>query len=375
MSEMIVEVDHSAREHAKFSPSSWKYRAICRRWENHGGTNEAAEEGTLLHERLETGNYDGLNEEQVEAIQKVLKIVTPFFNMEGAQVLREVKLPILGGKSYGTSDLVVVQGPRAWVIDYKFGRRAIDHPKHNWQGVGYLLGVIEKFPEVEEVEVIFIVPRRDEVLRHTFYKPDFFPLQHEVGALLEDLDHREDFEPNPTPAGCEFCKHAHLRGCSALKRLGLATAEQNLPLEIISKIEDFELANPEDVVKVWRLIKVLEKVSETTKQKITEVAETGVEFPGLEWVSKKGNRSITKPNAAWRIVKGVMTPEQMMVASKIQITEFEKLFEESAVDAGLFKTKIEARTWLGKRLVEEGALAFGEGIRYLAESKKSKNNK
>lgn len=329
----------------------------------------------MLHERLETGNYAGLDEEQVAAIKKVLDVLDPFLKLEGATILREVKLSILGGRSYGTSDLIVIQGTRAWVIDYKFGRRAIDHPKNNWQGAGYLLGVIEKFPDVDEVEVIFIVPRRDEVLRHTFLKKDFFPLQHEIGALLDDLEHREEFEPNPTPAGCEFCKHAHLRGCRALKQLSLATAKQNAPLEIISKIEDFELANPDDVVKVWRLTKVLEKAIETTKEKITEVAETGVEFPGLEWVSKKGNRSITKPNAAWKIVKGIMTPEQMMVASKVQITEFEKLFEESAVDAGLFKTKIEARTWLGKRLVEEGALAFGEGIRFLAESKKSKNNK
>ena len=51
-------------KHARHSPSSLGYKEICPAFYGKSGTNAAAEEGTLMHEALETDDYSKLNEEQ-----------------------------------------------------------------------------------------------------------------------------------------------------------------------------------------------------------------------------------------------------------------------------------------------------------------------
>lgn len=80
-------------DHHKFGPSTLKYLEICPSFRNSGETNPAAEEGTMLHEAVETENFDGLTDSQLELVNKVLDEVRPL--REGAdQVIKETKLTI-----------------------------------------------------------------------------------------------------------------------------------------------------------------------------------------------------------------------------------------------------------------------------------------
>lgn len=80
-------------DHHKFGPSTLKYLEICPSFRNSGETNPAAEEGTLLHFATETENFEGLTEDQVELVNKVLDVVRPL--REGAdEVIKETKLTI-----------------------------------------------------------------------------------------------------------------------------------------------------------------------------------------------------------------------------------------------------------------------------------------
>jgi len=83
-------------DHHKFGPSTLKYIEICPGFRNSNETNPAAEEGTMLHHAVETENFEGLTEEQLGLVKKVLSVVEPL--REGAdKVIKETKLTIVYG--------------------------------------------------------------------------------------------------------------------------------------------------------------------------------------------------------------------------------------------------------------------------------------
>lgn len=80
-------------DHHKFGPSTLKYLEICPSFRNSGETNPAAEEGTMLHHAVETENFEGLTDDQLYLVNKVLDEVRPL--REGAdEVVKEIKLHI-----------------------------------------------------------------------------------------------------------------------------------------------------------------------------------------------------------------------------------------------------------------------------------------
>lgn len=65
-------------EHHELGPSTLKYVEICPGYRSSNETNIFAEEGTMLHEAAETGNLDGLNEEQMRLVISCLDYLAPF---------------------------------------------------------------------------------------------------------------------------------------------------------------------------------------------------------------------------------------------------------------------------------------------------------
>ena len=58
--------------HHQFSPSQLMYREACAGWQpDSGSSSVAAEEGTMMHKALETGDFSGLNEEQLRCVTMV----------------------------------------------------------------------------------------------------------------------------------------------------------------------------------------------------------------------------------------------------------------------------------------------------------------
>ena len=61
--------------HHELGPSALKYVEICPGYRSENTTSPWAEEGTLLHEACETGDLDGLDDEQVSAVGTSLDYV------------------------------------------------------------------------------------------------------------------------------------------------------------------------------------------------------------------------------------------------------------------------------------------------------------
>ena len=84
-----------------------------------------AAEGTMMHKALETGDLNGLNEEQSRCVNMVSDL---FASMKEeldkpdttTEVHQELRLAIMG-LTFGTADLVLVNGAYAKIGDAKFG--------------------------------------------------------------------------------------------------------------------------------------------------------------------------------------------------------------------------------------------------------------
>ena len=89
---------------------------------------------------------------------------------------------------FGTVDVVIIKGDHVDVVDYKFGRGEIDDSDINIQGQAYLLGVMDKFPELQTATVHFVIPRRDEILTHDYKREDMEDIRLRINLIVEKAE-------------------------------------------------------------------------------------------------------------------------------------------------------------------------------------------
>jgi len=83
-------------EHHKLGPSTLKYVEICPGYRSSNETNPFAEEGTKLHTAAETGNMDGLSDEQIRLVATCLDYIAPM-EAEADEVHKELRVEIRHG--------------------------------------------------------------------------------------------------------------------------------------------------------------------------------------------------------------------------------------------------------------------------------------
>lgn len=84
-------------EHHELGPSTLKYVEICPSYRSSNETNPAAEEGTKLHLAAETGNMDGLSDEQIRLVVACLDYIQPLEN-EADDIHKELRVSIRHGE-------------------------------------------------------------------------------------------------------------------------------------------------------------------------------------------------------------------------------------------------------------------------------------
>lgn len=86
----------SPEQHHQLGPSTLKYVEICPSYRSSNETNPFAEEGTMLHESAETGNLDGLNEEQLRLVISCLDYIKPLEDAAD-DIFKELRVTIRHG--------------------------------------------------------------------------------------------------------------------------------------------------------------------------------------------------------------------------------------------------------------------------------------
>lgn len=351
-------------EHAKYSPSSLAYREICAGFMNREDSGPAAEEGTLLHKAAETGKLDGLNDEQRQCVEMCLQFVADEeASFRPAKVLTEHRVSICEGLTFGTADRVSLNGSRALLFDYKFGRNAVPDAEENPQLQAYAVGIFEEFKEVNEVRVLILLPRRDEICWAVYQRSELARLRLRVQTIIARCE-----TPEPELLPSDHCLYCAAQGvCTALHRHALTIAAgYEDQLRLPDELHPSKITEPVTMSRALAVARVMEKWCDSVKHHALQMRLEGHEIPGHELCTRAGTRKITNPLAAWAALRDRLSPDQFVGCCEVSLPKLENTFAEAAPRGGKAKAKQE----LCEALTDIGIVETGKETFYLAKTRK-----
>ena len=338
----VEQLDHSSRGHAKFSPSQLKYLKQCSAYQGTDGTNPAAERGTRIHEALEAQDPSALHDEEElniysEIVDEETNIVSAAFSDSEPDIIREIVLDIehdAQTEQWGTLDFFAITKDRTkgLAIDYKTGWGGVDSPYNNMQARSYTLGLFQKYPELQKVTFVFLLPVRGEVLSGVFMREEMGSLREEVSTIIHNAEitrpkwesgQPELEELNPG-VDCRFCRYENK--CPALGAVAVNVASRYIKeheddlgkhadLLPDGPISSKEIDDPEVLEKLYVTAIVVMKWAEGIKHKVLNLAlEDGDEqFDNLKLRSLGAKKTTLDGNALIELgVKHGLTKEEII---------------------------------------------------------------
>ncbi len=327
MSEAFVEIDHTARAHARMSASKIPRVALC-----HGSllaeeglpnqSNAASERGTSIHElseRVWNGETDfpDADPEMLAIARKYVSTATEqtahakkrHIELDVTEALKTIH-PSLGG----TADLVAVGGGTMTVADLKTGRIEVD-PTWNLQLMTYALGaaIALKAPPTINVRLAIYQPDHGGWREWSCTYADLMDWQDSLRELAIKA-HEPDAPRTPSQDACKYCRAKV--SCHALRGVAVMAAKNEFGSWITAdQLEDAALC-----------LSWAEAVQEAAKKQLAEKPEsiTGWTMkPGARMVKFKDEKLVAellqgKPEAfslksASSILKlGIEVPEAMI---------------------------------------------------------------
>lgn len=233
---------------------------------------------------------------------------------------------------FGTADHLVWKEKDLHLdlVDFKFGYGEIDEAEINSQGIAYGLGGIDKYPAAKTLTVHFLIPRRDEVLTHTFKREELESQRLRIKLIIERaLDRPLDLTPNT-----EACKYCGVRAkCPALASKLLPIAQKyadSAEAFEVSLFNDLNPANIEDPITLNKMMKVAAVVdnwgSAVKREALKKAVEEGVEYPDFDLHHRrpsftfKGEEMVAIFNAASHL----LTEDELARTCKTSVNELSK---------------------------------------------------
>lgn len=323
--------------HAKYSPSSLKYREISPRFTPRDGTSAASEKGTRIHYACETGDFSQLaNDEERHMAELLIEGVRRIFQSHGWEEgsferHNEIRLYIKTGEqdTFGTCDVLALRGDEAIMLDYKTGVGVIDSAEENLQAQCYVAGGFQKFGNLKKIHFYFLVPQRDEILFHTYERSELPRLLLRVQTVITRSS--KAAECHPREEICQYC--AHLGDCKDVARKFLPFAQRYAKegFELPEGFGDTELDTPEKLAANLRLAKIAkewaEKVEFRAKQKATE---EGWQLPGFKVIQINYSPKVLSSIGAYRALSEKMPVEDFLACAEIDLGKVEEYFAARA---------------------------------------------
>ncbi len=256
---------------------------------------------------------------------------------------------------FGTADRVVIKKTHVDLIDFKFGRNPVDDADINIQGQAYLLGVMDAFPKLETGAVHFLLPRRDEVMKHHYTKKDMEDIRLRLMIVIERAT-AEAIALNPNTEGCRYCSNR--LSCPALsdKLLPLAkkymSESEDFELDFLDKYDPAKVDDPYTIGKMKNVAGVLDKWSSAVgKQALKLAVEEGEDIPGYALFFRKATQSVSVGDAIPALSEH-MGEKEILNACTTSIRALGKIAYDKAAKGG----KAQARADVEAELLRKGVV-------------------
>lgn len=347
---------------AKISPSTLDNLSICPCFEYkpyEPGSGNAAEEGSLMHSSLETGDDSDLTEEQIRTVEKTRDLckalLTGYLDWDSTPIEKRIELheqKMQGSFRYrGLIDrcYVSLHSRKALILDFKTGRLGlIRDAKDSFQLKAYSDLLWFRYPGmIDEIMVVLSAPRTNETSDHVYHYTEWESIKEQIQKVIDSAEY-PFHSPQFHEVLCSKCRW--FSTCPAANRALVPVIEQtvSIPASLLTKpveqLTETELAQNRaaaDLFAAW---------SDLRKKAVdARVMQEGLELEGYTKVRKSGAPFIPADRAAeaWELLKSDLTPEMFIAAcGKPSLNKLVEQLADDALGATLDERKKKAREHL-----------------------------
>jgi len=356
-----IELLPEKQEHDKrASPSSLEMRERCPCfWQDNSKPNEAADEGTRMHEAVEHDDPERIADryDRELVLKSMLHKQILIGKYPNAVIYNEKRLE--SSINHGTGDLVLIDfGLQTGVVlDYKFGVEKVTAPERNIQLWNYAYNLLSEFAELETVQIYISQPKCGDEMEHFEIRRDMI---HVIRSRIERIINKyEDPNKQPTPddKACTYCekrdKGVEGTTCPALKDLALSLFTEQYGLTVPT---DMILGLDHDAKTVgykYCFYSLMEALCSQGKKEAAKQAELlhqqGIKIEGATLIHRKGNLKVVSPEAMLDIINQKVSEMDILLnccnisAKKVsellkdQVNEDPVVFIGKMLDMGVFE--------------------------------------
>lgn len=268
----------------------------------------------------------------------------------------------------GYVDRVLIDHTRtcAELLDWKFGKWAVEKAEDNPQGIAYTLGLFHTYPDLQKVRVFFKQPHLDMITEAVFTRaqvPALYLRIQTIVARAREARRLGDFSTaNPMAPACNFC--SQLGKCPKVAAFACKVGSKFHPLEIPSDITPTMVLSGPDTTLAMRLSQVMAVWAKSFRAQVTDrVLRGDAPCPsGFAVAQSSSGREVINADEFRRVALTVLTEkEYSSIAPVPGFGAIEDLVKEKA-PRGSKKAAIED---FQKHLLDTGAVKPGESYTFL----------
>lgn len=393
------------RPHHPYSPSTLQALEACPHFKSRGSEHERTIAGTLAHGVVETGEdnpelsdddaafaaecidfREGRREYLEAEAHRISQAAFENAKKHGltfspelyrVEELKEIYLPVddcqfpdTKHTTAGYVDCVLLGALKihAEVLDWKFGRWAVEEAEKNLQGIAYVVGLFKKYPTLKSATFWFKQPLINKLTSFTFRREDIASLFLRIQVVVararkaRELAKKGDWSlAKATVPICNFCDN--IADCPVVQSFALQVAKKFSPLQFPSTIQAHDLSDPHQTGLALQLASVVKIWAESYRsRKHAQVLEGRADMPeGYELGESSTRRSIIDMKKFKKVALRFVDKQVLDDAADYTFGPIEKTITTTS-PRGQKKMRVEE---FQKALLDEKAVKPGEPFTFL----------
>lgn len=272
----------------------------------------------------------------------------------------------------------------AELIDWKFGKWAVERADNNVQGFAYALGLFKRFPKLLTVHIWFKQPHLDYVTEVVINRSQLPDIYLRIKVIVERAYIAEKRKAansadvfaafssaSPHTPICLFC--GDIGRCPKVGEIALNIAKKYHPVKFPDTLKLHELISPSQTALMLELVGVVKIFCEQARRHITDRCLRGDSELPEDYIikTKNGNRKIVDMDKFREVALKYLSDKDYQLCLDASFGNIESKISELAPRGSKEKTVEEFK----KALEEAGAVERGQPYSFLQQKADDKKQK